>query len=73
MVGDFNTTSDSKSISDAIQNSTIDDAIELANIDNDPKRIDWILTKGFKVLNGQMIEKGISDHPYYQVELALDN
>ena len=34
--------------------------------------VDWILTRGFNVLSGGVVPQGISDHPYYWVELEYD-
>ena len=76
LVGDFNSKADTKSLSELFgsKRSRIDviDAIASAGLDLDNEhRIDWIITKGFKVVGGKMLPKGISDHPYYQVELEL--
>jgi len=72
LVGDFNSRLDTPLLTAALtQNFTID-AIDHAQLDSDnPARIDWILCKGFTVLNGKMLPIGISDHPYYQVTLKL--
>ena len=46
------------------------DAIAQLNLDpKDEHRIDWILCKGFDVVSGEFAPKGISDHPYYAVQL----
>jgi endonuclease/exonuclease/phosphatase family metal-dependent hydrolase len=72
LLGDFNSRIDSPMIARALKNVEISDAIALAELDLDnPDRIDWIFTKGFNVQGGEMIEKGISDHPYYQVDLSI--
>ncbi len=75
LVGDFNSRDDTKALSDAIANPKITDAISLAQTDaEDPEqRIDWILTKGFSVESGKFVNRGISDHPYYEVTLAQLN
>ena len=72
LVGDFNSRADSPLLASALKNVEITDAIAAAGLDvGNPERIDWILTKGFVVHGGDMIEKGISDHPYYQVTLSI--
>ena len=72
MVGDFNTTSADPILQNALKDVEISDAIELAGLDQDNhERIDWILSKGFSIEGGQFIEKGISDHPYYEVHFRV--
>jgi endonuclease/exonuclease/phosphatase family metal-dependent hydrolase len=74
LVGDFNSRRDTPVLATALSEEAITDAIAQAQLDlNNEDRIDWILTKGFKVISGKMLEKGISDHPYYQVSLNWDN
>ena len=70
LMGDLNSKIETPLLKEAVQNSDITDAIALTKIDPDPiNRIDWILTKGCKVDSGKFKEKGISDHPYYEVTL----
>lgn len=72
LVGDFNSRPSEEHIQKALKNQIVEDAISKLNLDSDEKnRIDWILTKGFNINDGKMIEKGISDHPYYQISLSL--
>lgn len=74
LVGDFNSKPDTPLLLKALADPTIIDAIKEAGMDlENPNRIDWILSKGFKVMDGKMLEKGISDHPYYQVSLSLED
>ena len=74
LVGDFNSKRDTPLLLEALADPQIIDAIKQAGLDlENHDRIDWILSKGFKVLDGKMIEKGISDHPFYQVSLRLEN
>ena len=72
LLGDFNTDPADEQLITLLKDKNIKDAITLAlpNIDHH-QRIDWILTKGFDVKQGQFEEKGVSDHPYYAVELSL--
>jgi len=70
LLGDFNSRADTQALSNALKNVEVFDAVAMADLDaNNSDRIDWILTKGFKVEGGEMLEKGVSDHPYYQVSL----
>ena len=71
LLGDFNSRATTTALANALKDIDIVDAISVAGLDlENPDRIDWILTKGFKVDGGEMLEKGVSDHPYYQVSLS---
>jgi len=71
LLGDFNSRADASALSNAIKDIEIIDAVAIAGLDTENSdRIDWILTKGFKVESGEMLGKGVSDHPYYQVNLS---
>jgi endonuclease/exonuclease/phosphatase family metal-dependent hydrolase len=71
LLGDFNSRANTPSLARALKDIEITDAISAAGLDlENSDRIDWILTKGFKVEGGEMLEKGVSDHPYYQVSLS---
>ena len=72
LVGDFNCTPDTPLLTEFLTLNEITDAILFSNIDDAAdQRIDWIITKGWQVKNGLKINKGVSDHPYYQVSLEL--
>ena len=74
LIGDFNSTQLAPQLESVLAVKSINDAIASAGLaTGTPSRIDWILTKGFKVINGRMLEKGISDHPYFEVSLILEN
>jgi endonuclease/exonuclease/phosphatase family metal-dependent hydrolase len=72
LMGDLNTTRDSPVMGQWLRGNTSADAIRIAlgNADQN-NRIDWILTKGFNVTGGGSLDNGISDHPYYWVELTF--
>jgi endonuclease/exonuclease/phosphatase family metal-dependent hydrolase len=71
LLGDFNSRANMPSLANALKDIEITDAISSAGLDlENADRIDWILTKGFNVETGEMLEKGVSDHPYYQVSLS---
>jgi endonuclease/exonuclease/phosphatase family metal-dependent hydrolase len=36
-------------------------------------RLDWIVTKGFEVVQGDFTPRGISDHAHYWVELVFSS
>ena len=65
LVGDFNLNADSPLLRPYLLNAKHTDAIA----DGDPARIDWILCKGFEVIDSGSSPVGASDHPFYWVEL----
>lgn len=72
LMGDFNSRASAPILNQALENTEISDAIRVAGIAlENPDRIDWILTKGFDIHSGIVIEKGVSDHPYYEVRLSI--
>ena len=73
LLGDFNSRADSALLQQAFAHGATD-AVAAAGFDaDDQTRIDWILTRGFNVAEGHMLEAGISDHPYYEVSLTISN
>ena len=34
-------------------------------------RVDWILTRGLEITAGEFVAKGVSDHPYYWVDVRV--
>jgi len=48
------------------------DAVQLA-LGNQlsKRRLDWIITRGFRVIRGGRTSKGISDHPNFWVDLEF--
>ena len=71
LVGDFNATPTDPQLITLLQQNSVTDAIGVLQLDpKNDERIDWILTKGFKVVGGNTSPKGISDHPYYEVSLT---
>lgn len=70
LVGDFNCTAADPMLTLALSGTANGNPIGELELDSDEEhRIDWILTRGFEAVDGQMLPKGISDHPYYQVTL----
>lgn len=73
LMGDFNSGADEAALAAALSSAGIADAIAMAGIEQgEQPRIDWILTKGFKIQSGESQPTGVSDHPYYQVSLSLE-
>ncbi len=70
LLGDLNTRPDDPLLKELFQDANNLDAIQLALGDQDARnRIDWIITRGFRVLGGGFAPVGVSDHPCYWVDL----
>lgn len=70
LVGDFNTTAADPVLVAFFADSNNLDAIGQAlGAADDKNRIDWIITRGLKVLSGGMEPPGVSDHPCYWVDV----
>jgi len=72
LLGDFNTQRTDPQLNRLLQGERVVDAIGAALGAEDPPRIDWIFTKGFRVIDGGSVPLGISDHPMFWVELAFE-
>jgi endonuclease/exonuclease/phosphatase family metal-dependent hydrolase len=72
LMGDLNSHADATPLSELLASGEATDAIaaSIANKDS-TNRIDWILTRGFKVVDGGIHPRGVSDHPGYWAELQL--
>ncbi len=72
LMADLNTHSQSPVMLNWLKDNPGGDAVGIALGDQDlGYRIDWILTRGFNIVTGGLTTEGISDHPYYWVELKL--
>ena len=72
LVGDFNSTPSNPRLIELLKDKNILDPLKLFDLDlNKDKRVDWILSKGFKVHDVKVIEKGISDHPCYKASFSF--
>jgi endonuclease/exonuclease/phosphatase family metal-dependent hydrolase len=72
LLGDLNATREDPQIAELLHSGAAQDAIGDALGARDPAdRIDWILTRDLHVHGGDMTEKGVSDHPYYWVNLTF--
>ena len=69
---DLNSKKNDPDLISFLNKDNIIDAINIALGSNDiPNRIDWIIVKGFNVIDGGYTPPGISDHPLYWVELEI--
>jgi endonuclease/exonuclease/phosphatase family metal-dependent hydrolase len=70
LVGDFNTTAaDPVLVAFFADSNNIDAIGQVLGTSDDKNRIDWIITRGMKVLSGGMEPLGVSDHPCYWVDV----
>ncbi len=69
MMGDFNMDADFPLLQELIQTSGAQDALSKVPSDKDQARIDWILCKGFEVIDAGVENSVASDHPYYWCRL----
>ena len=71
LVGDFNLSLEHPELQKYLAKSDAVDVISTSKTISNEERIDWIITPGWKVINVTQVDKGISDHPYYQATLEL--
>ncbi len=72
LLGDLNTTNGDPQLVELFKDTNNLDAIKIALGDADKKgRIDWIITRGFNVVDGGFTPVGVSDHPYFWVEIEF--
>jgi len=70
LLGDLNTSSSDGQLVELLGDPNNVDAIAVLLGQADQEgRIDWIITRGFKVVTGGIYPVGVSDHPCYWVEL----
>ncbi|MCU0913337.1 MAG: endonuclease/exonuclease/phosphatase family protein [Planctomycetes bacterium] len=73
LVGDFNTSATDPLLVAFFADANNVDAIgRVLGRSDDPDRIDWIITRGLTVLTGGKEPVGVSDHPYYWVDVAIE-
>ena len=72
LMGDLNSPGDDPQIRELRSTSKVVDAIHAALGKDDLERIDWIFARGMKVITGGMRPKGVSDHPFFWVDLELE-
>lgn len=74
LLGDLNTPREDPQLARLLGEQEIVDAIRVGLDDQDPDdRIDWIITKGLQIEASGMTDIGVSDHPYYWVEVQFAN
>lgn len=72
VIGDLNSGRSDPQLQCLLGQRNIKDAINVALGSNDVFRVDWIIVKGFNVIDGGFKPTGISDHPLFWVELEID-
>ena len=74
LMGDLNTQRDHPLLGAHLQGAASVDALGAALGPADrSSRIDWILTRGFDIRGGGVEDSGVSDHPYYWVDLERND
>jgi len=72
LLGDLNTRQSDPLVNQLIRDGKTIDALQASLGAADPEwRVDWILVRGFDVLDGGRSDVSASDHPYYWVELKV--
>ena len=71
LLGDLNTTSEDPTFKQNLPVDTIDAVGNALGAQDSPERIDWILVRGLDINSGGYLGKGVSDHPYYWVEVLV--
>ena len=74
LMGDLNSKRSAPPLSALLASGEATDAIVATEAEGDNeahKRVDWILTQGFKVIDGGLHPRGTSDHPQFWSELQL--
>ena len=71
LMGDMNTGADDPLIQRLLDTPGVVDPVGEFLTDSTPPRIDWILTRGFRALDANLVETIASDHPYVWAELEL--
>jgi len=72
LIGDLNTNRNDPQLAELLSSGDALDSIHQAIGDADVGyRIDWIITRGFDVVDGGSTPAGVSDHPFYWVDLRI--
>lgn len=72
LLGDLNTYPDNELISALLEDTAFNDALQTSFPEHDhSQRIDWIITKNLKATAAGYETIGVSDHPFYSVNLSL--
>lgn len=73
LLGDLNTRPDNALIRTLLQQANVNDALKKSFPEHvHSERIDWIITKNLKASAADYQEVGISDHPFYSVNISFE-
>jgi endonuclease/exonuclease/phosphatase family metal-dependent hydrolase len=73
LLGDLNSFNDDPHIKDLLAEEDVIDAFNAIMGPNDILRLDWIIVKGFEVMDAGFEPPGISDHAMLWAELKIDS
>ena len=69
LVGDLNTRKEDPILKQYLPKDCIDAVGSTLQHQDSENRVDWILTRGLNIVAGGFVPPGVSDHPYYWVEV----
>ena len=69
LLGDLNTVGEDLTLKQNLPTDAIDAVGNALGSQDAPERIDWILVRGLNINGGGYMGTGVSDHPYYWVEI----
>ncbi len=67
LIGDLNASRDDEALRTLLDSPGVVDPLAAL----DPRRIDWILLRGLRGVDGGQIDSGGSDHPYYWADVRV--
>jgi len=75
LLGDLNSDAEDRQIRRLLNTPGVEDPVGRILGDKAPRRIDWIVTRGFRPLDAGLIDNGSSDHPlvWAQLEPAVSS
>jgi len=71
LMGDLNSRANDEQLRRILDAPGVIDALSTGGASSDPGRIDWILTRGLKVVTSGATDTGASDHPFVWAELEV--
>ncbi|MEO1993755.1 MAG: endonuclease/exonuclease/phosphatase family protein, partial [Planctomycetaceae bacterium] len=69
LMGDLNTTRSDEVLKRTLQHPEVTDVLADTEFEDDPRRIDWMLVRGLRCRNAELIDNRSSDHPVIRAEL----
>ena len=70
LMGDLNTTRSDEILQRTLQHPDVVDVLADTKFADDSRRIDWMLVRGLRCLDAELVDNRSSDHPVIRAELA---